>query len=153
MQAGLENGVVHYKNTGMPGVVGNNVILGHNTNNFWNSGKYKTAFVLLDRLEKGDTFEVHHEGKRYIYEIYEKKVIEPTDRSVVTQEVTEPIVTLITCHPPGTSWKRLIIQARQISPEPVRADKTVKNEIPDTVKENIPANSESAISSIFGWLF
>ena len=149
----MEDGVVHYNKTGMTGQVGNNVILGHNTNNFWNSGRYKTAFVLLDRLENEDTFEVHHEGKRYIYEIYKKKVIEPSDFSVVTQEVTEPVVTLITCHPPGTSWKRLIIQARQISPEAARADETTKNEIPEAVDSNLPANSESAISSIFGWLF
>jgi len=153
IQQGLEDGVVHYANTGMPGEVGNNVLLGHNTNNFWNSGKYKTAFVLLDRLKEGDTFEVHHKKTRYVYEIYQKKVIEPDDFSVVTQKVTEPVITLITCHPPGTSWQRLIIQARQISPEPAKSATTKGNDLPETVEGNVPGAAPGPLEDIFSWLF
>jgi LPXTG-site transpeptidase (sortase) family protein len=153
IQAGLEDGVVHYAKTGLPGEVGNNVIFGHSTNNFWNSGKYKTAFVLLDRLEKGDTFEIHHEQKRYIYEIYGKKVIEPDDFSIITQKVTEPVVTLVTCTPPGTSWQRLVIQARQISPEPQAAAVATGNELPEGLEGDVPSDSESPLESIFGWLW
>jgi len=110
IQRGLENGVVHYANTALPGQVGNNVILGHNTNNFWNSGNYKTAFVLLDRLENGDTIELHYNSKRYVYEVFNKKVVEPNDFSLINQQVQEPIVSLITCTPPGTSWQRLLFR-------------------------------------------
>lgn len=153
IQQGLEDGIVHYANTGMPGKVGNNVLLGHNTNNFWNSGKYKTAFVLLDRLKTGDTFELHYKKKRYVYEVYEKKVIEPDDFSVVTQKVTEPIVTLITCHPPGTSWQRLIIQGRQISPEPAKSATTKGNDLPESVQGNVPGAAPGPLEDIFKWFF
>lgn len=153
IQAGLENGVVHYANTGLPGEVGNNVIFGHSTNNFWNSGKYKTAFVLLDRLELEDTFEIHYESKRYIYQIYEKKVINPDDFSIITQGVTEPIVTLVTCTPPGTSWQRLVIQARQISPEPEASSSTKSNTLPDGIEGDIPSNAKTPWESLTGWLW
>lgn len=152
IQRGLEDGIVHYAKTGMPGEVGNNVLLGHNTNNFWNSGKYKTAFVLLDRLKEGDTFEIHHKEKRYVYTVYKKKIIQPDDFSVVTQKVTEPIVTLITCHPPGTSWERLIIQARQISPEPAKSDTTIGNEIPQA-EGDVPGAAPGPLEDLFGWIF
>ena len=153
IQAGLENGVVHYANTGLPGEVGNNVIFGHSTNNFWNSGKYKTAFVLLDRLELEDTFEIHYESKRYIYQIYEKKVINPDDFSIITQGVTEPIVTLVTCTPPGTSWQRLVIQARQISPKPEASSSTKSNTLPDGIEGDIPSNAKTPWESLTGWLW
>jgi len=153
IQAGLENGVVHYANTGLPGEVGNNVIFGHSTNNFWNSGKYKTAFVLLDRLELDDTLEIHYESKRYIYQIYEKKVINPDDFSIITQGVTEPIVTLVTCTPPGTSWQRLVIQARQISPEPEASSSTTSNSLPEGIEGDIPSDAKTPWESLTGWLW
>jgi len=153
IQKGLEDGIVHYANTGMPGEVGNNVLLGHNTNNFWNSGKYKTAFVLLDRLKEGDTLEIHHKEKRYVYAVYEKKVIDPDNFSVVTQKVTEPIITLITCHPPGTSWERLIIQARQISPEPNQSDKAQGSDLPEGLEGDVPGAAPSVLEDLTGWLF
>lgn len=122
VQAGLKRGVVHYGSTAVPGEVGNNVIVGHSSNNFWDNGKYKYAFVLLSKLEEGDTFSLHYKSKRYIYEVFEKKIVEPDDTSVLARS-DEPIVTLITCDPPGTSWKRLIVKARQISPDPHEAKK------------------------------
>ncbi|HXE10348.1 MAG TPA: sortase, partial [Verrucomicrobiae bacterium] len=52
----LENGVVHYPNTAVPGQDGNAAFFGHSSNNIFNKGKYKFAFVLLHTLVEGDTF-------------------------------------------------------------------------------------------------
>lgn len=117
VQKALERGVVHYGNTAMPGEKGNSVIVGHSSNNWWNSGKYKFAFILLDKLNEGDEIVLHYEGTRYVYEVTNKKVVVPTNTSVLDQS-GDPRITLITCTPPGTSWKRLIVEAKQVSPDP-----------------------------------
>ena len=150
IQNALEDGVVHYHQTSLPGQAGNNVIVGHSSNNFLNSGKYKFAFVLLDRLELNDTLVLHHEGTRYVYKVTNKQVVEPTDFSLTTP-TAEPTVTLITCTPPGTSWRRLIVQAVQISPAP-SDDQLIQGQsttIPEDTPERVPGNSPSLWSRIF----
>jgi hypothetical protein len=47
----LENGVVHYPTTSVPGQNGNAAFFGHSSNNIFNKGKYKFAFVLLRTLK------------------------------------------------------------------------------------------------------
>ena len=144
IQAGLEDGVVHYSGTSVPGEAGNNVIVGHSSNNFLNSGKYKFAFVLLDRLELNDTFILHYEGVRYVYKVVNKQTVEPNDFSLIGG-TAKPTATLITCTPPGTSWRRLIIQGEQISPEPTPEQLTGNTENSNEVPESgiVPGNAPS----------
>lgn len=113
----LENGVVHFPNTALPGQNGNTVLFGHSSNDWWQPGNYKFIFVLLDKLTIGDTFSVNYNSHRYIYEVTNSKIVEATDVSVLNP-TAEPTITLITCWPAGTSLKREIIQAKQISPAP-----------------------------------
>lgn len=141
IQNGLERGVVHYGNTALPGQVGNNVIVGHSSNNFLNTGKYKFAFVLLNRLEEGDNIILHYKGTRYIYRVFNKEIIQPSDFRLV-QPTDEPVVTLITCDPPGTSWRRLVVQAEQISPNPDGAEAS-DTHIPDDIQTPVPGNAPS----------
>ncbi|MBI3983878.1 sortase [Candidatus Microgenomates bacterium] len=146
IQKALENGVVHYGTTAVPGQLGNNVIVGHSSNSWWNSGKYKFAFVLLSKLEAGDTFYLHYNSRRYTYEVFDKKIVAPTDLTAINQDVNQPITTLITCDPPGTSWKRLIVQARQISPDPKQSS------VPKTSATPTAAPLPGDDSSFWGWL-
>src|SRR5690606_19356372 len=107
-QEALERGVVHYATTSQPGENGNTVIFGHSSNNIFNSGKYKFAFVLLNRLEPGDTFMLHKDGVRYVYKVFDKKIVSPTDFSVLNPvEGKTATASLITCDPPGTTLNRL----------------------------------------------
>lgn len=118
IQNALERGVVHYASTPNPGQKGNSVIVGHSSNNIFNQGQYKFAFVLLNRLEVGDTFYLTKDSVRYAYKIYEKKIVKPTDVSVLGPTDKPATATLITCDPPGTSLNRLIVIGEQISPDP-----------------------------------
>lgn len=153
IQNALEDGVVHYAGTGEPGESGNNVIVGHSSNNFLNSGKYKFAFVLLDRLEINDTFILHFEGTRYVYKVTNKQVIEPTDFSLV-QPTAVPTTTLITCTPPGTSWRRLVIQAEQISPT-VTSEQLGGTPTQTEVPQDgiVPGNAPSLFQRFRNWAF
>ena len=111
IQKALEDGVVHYADTAKPGENGNSVIVGHSSNNIFNKGDYKFAFVLLSRMETNDTFYLHKDGKRYTYRVYKKEVVSPTDVSVLSITDKPATATLITCDPPGstafgcTAWR------------------------------------------------
>jgi sortase A len=150
IQGGLEQGVVHYASSPEPGEIGNVVIVGHSSNNILNSGKYKFAFVLLKRLEVEDTFFVQKDGVRYTYKVYEKKIVPPSDVSVLGATDRANTITLITCDPPGTSINRLIIHAEQISPDPAGNTKAVIDVKPAPAE--LPSNAPSLWSRITSWL-
>jgi len=153
IQQALERGVVHYATTPKPGELGNSVIFGHSSNNILNKGKYKFAFVLLNKLEPGDTFYLNYENTRYAYRVFSKKVVPPTDLSVL-----QPIkgkaatATLITCDPPGTSLNRLIVNAEQISPEPSANVASSATKSADAKPAALPSNAPSLWSRLTSWL-
>ncbi len=115
----LESGVVHYPNTSVPGQTGNAAFFGHSSNNIFNKGKYKFAFVLLHTLQEGDLFYLTYNNKMYVYKVISRTIVDPSDVGVLGpvpgQQAT---ATLITCDPPGTSLHRLIVVGKQISPDP-----------------------------------
>jgi LPXTG-site transpeptidase (sortase) family protein len=115
----LESGVVHYPNTSLPGQDGNAAYFGHSSNNIFNKGQYKFAFVLLHELVNGDTFYLTYNDKVYIYKVISHTVVSPSDVSVLNPVAGQTATaTLITCDPPGTSLNRLIVVGQQISPSP-----------------------------------
>ncbi|HSX36613.1 MAG TPA: sortase [Patescibacteria group bacterium] len=115
----LESGVVHYPTTALPGQIGNTAFFGHSSNNIFNPGKYKFAFVLLHELVPGDTFYLTNNGKVYVYKVFSKNIVEPNNVGVLNPvDGHSATATLITCDPPGTSLHRLIIVGDQVSPDP-----------------------------------
>lgn len=154
LQSALERGVVHYPQSPVPGQNGNVVVVGHSSNNIFNNGKYKFAFVLLSKLEVGDIFMLNYGGKRYVYKIYSKKIVKPTDVAVLGPADKLATATLITCDPPGTALNRLVILGEQISPTPnnnVAATTTTTNTTAEP--ETLPGNSESLFHRLFGWMY
>jgi len=109
----LENSLIHYGGTGLPGDWGNAVIFGHSVlPQFFNPKNYKTIFSTLPKLEKKDKIFVNFDSITYVYEIFELKVVAPDDISVLEQKYDSSYFSLVTCVPPGTYWKRLIVRAR-----------------------------------------
>jgi len=120
VQQALENGVVHYGNTPAPGQNGNVAIFGHSSNDWWEPGNYKFVFVLLDKLAPGDLVTIDYNQVRYTYQVTGSQIVDPTDVAVLNPTPT-PTLTLITCSPPGTSLRRLVVTAKQVSPDPSKA--------------------------------
>lgn len=147
----LQDGVVHYATSPSPGEVGNVAIVGHSSNNIFNKGKYKFAFVLLSKLENGDTFSLTKNGKRYVYRVYTKRIVSPTDVSVLGPADKPATATLITCDPPGTSLHRLVVTGEQISPDPASngASTAIKTNQAPTV---VPGNSISLWQRLLHWI-
>lgn len=119
IEAALDNGVVHYPTTSKPGENGNAAFFGHSSNNIFNKGKYKFAFVMLRTLVPGDTFYLTYNGKVYAYKVITKSVVDPSEVGVLNPVPGQTATaTLITCDPPGTSLKRMVVVGQQISPDP-----------------------------------
>jgi sortase A len=149
----LEGGVVHYADTAEPGQDGNGVIVGHSSNNIFNQGKYKFAFVLLSRLESGDTFYLQKDGVRYTYQVYKKSIVSPTDVSVLGLQDKSATFSLITCDPPGTSTNRLVVVGQQISPDPsANLASAPTSNVLATKTAIIPSNSPSLWSRLVKFL-
>jgi sortase A len=112
----LSKSLIHYGGTALPGQYGSSVIFGHSTlPQFFSPTNYTSIFSTLPTLEVGDEMMITYDGITYRYEVYEMIVTDPTDLSPLEQRFDDSYVTLITCVPPGTYWKRLNVKARLMS--------------------------------------
>ncbi|KKU46507.1 MAG: Sortase SrtC3 [Microgenomates group bacterium GW2011_GWA2_46_7] len=111
----LKQSLIHYPGTAMPGDLGNMVIFGHSVlPQFFNPQNYLTIFSTLHTLAIGETIEITSEGASYTYKILEMYETAPNDLSPLAQTYGGRYLTLITCTPPGTYLRRLIIRAQII---------------------------------------
>jgi len=113
IQEALRHGVVHFPGTANPGDEGNVVITGHSSYFPWDPGRFKDVFALLHQVEVGDKVVVYSNQQKYEYEVYEKKVISPSQVEVLTQG-GENRLTLLTCTPVGTDINRLVLLAKPL---------------------------------------
>lgn len=111
----LQGGVVRYPQTALPNQIGNVFLTGHSSNYWWEKGRYKTIFALLDRLVVGDVVHVKYEGIVYTYRVSRQQVVKPTQTSVL-DSTAKPTLSLMTCTPVGTNLLRRVVTAELISP-------------------------------------
>lgn len=108
----LKNGVAHASFSGYPEQDNANVYLfAHSSNNFWQLGKYSTVFNLIYKLNLKDPINVFYKGKRYVYQVENKILINDFKVDQTIYESIGPTLTLQTCYPPGTTLNRLIVRA------------------------------------------
>lgn len=156
IETALDSAVVHYPTTVMPGQNGNSAFFGHSSNNIFNPGKYKFAFVLLHKLTNGDTFYLTYNGKTYAYEVISHEIVKPTDVGVLGPVAGQTATaTLITCDPPGTSINRLVVVGKQISPDPAgNATPSATPAVPTiTASEGLPGNGPTLFSRLWHSIF
>lgn len=109
----LSTHLVHLGGTAIPPDKGTGVIFGHSTlPQLFDPNNYRTIFANAYRLEVGDEIIANVSNVTYKYKIFSIIVVDPDDTSVLTQNIDDSYLTLITCTPPGTVWKRLVVQAR-----------------------------------------
>ena len=105
--------LVNYQNTAIPPDNGSAVIFGHSTlPQLFNPNDYKTIFATAYQLRAGDEIYANVNGISVRYRVFNISVVEPTNISIFEQDYSNSYLTLVTCTPPGTTWKRLIIKAR-----------------------------------------
>lgn len=151
VQTALQNGPINYPVAGataVPGQKGNTVILGHSSADVFAPGNYKFIFVQLNRLAVGDLFYLDYGKTRYTYKITETKVINPDQISALNLGTDKPYATLVTCDPPGTIARRLLVIAEQVSPNPNQAAAEQKSDA--TPATTITGKPKTLLESIFG---
>ncbi len=111
----LSKSLVHYGGTALPGNPGNGVIFGHSIlPQFYDPENYMAIFSTLHTLEDGDQILLSIDGITYQYQVNDMFEVEPEEISVLDQDYSEKSLTLITCTPPGTYLRRLVIRAELV---------------------------------------
>lgn len=107
----LVNGVAQMSGTAQPGEAGNTVIFGHSSYYDDQPGNYKKVFSHLNQLKAGNIINIKSGEQFLTYSVIENRIVSPNDVSVLAQDKTKKLLTLITCWPPGTIEKRLVVIA------------------------------------------
>ncbi len=111
----LSRHLIHYGGTAYPGDFGNAVIFGHSVlPQFFNPEDYMTIFSLLPTLTYGDEILIDFDGVRYRYQVGEMVEVLPEDLSILEQRFDDSYISLVTCVPPGTYLRRLVVRARLV---------------------------------------
>ena len=94
--------VGHFKDSVMPGEIGNLCVAGHRTSN------YGQPFKEVDKLQEGDEIIFTYNGGEYVYTVNDSFVVTPYDTYILDNTEDKATMTLITCK--LDSKNRLIIK-------------------------------------------
>lgn len=109
----VDNHLVHFPGTAIPPATGNAAIFGHSTLPQWfDPGNYKAIFATAHTLKDGDLIKITVNNQVYNYKIMNISIVDAEDTSYLHQDTDGSYITIITCTPPGTTWKRLLIKAK-----------------------------------------
>lgn len=113
----LKSGVAHFRGTPLPGDGGNSFIYGHSAVESYFSrhqNNPETIFTRLEDVDLGDQVEIKKDGRVIKYVVRKKKIVNPSDFSILETQGRKETVTLMTCHPAGIGTNRLIVTAERI---------------------------------------
>jgi sortase A len=113
-KAKLDTGVVHVKETGFPWEEEANVYIAGHRLGYPRTGSF-LVFWDLNKLKDGDRVVLRDsEGRKYVYRVYDKFVVEPGATAVTKPVDGKNIVSLQTCTLPNYKH-RLIVRAELVS--------------------------------------
>lgn len=111
----LKKNAIHYPGTALPGKSGNSVIFGHSAlPQFYRKGNPLTIFNPLLKVKVGDEVTVKFDGVTYTYVVRQIKEVKPDQVDVLSQDESKNELTLITCTPLGTYWRRFVARAELV---------------------------------------
>lgn len=140
-QEALSRGVAHAQGTYFPGQERNIFLFSHSTDTSpWNIARYNAVFYLIRRLEEGDRIYIYFADQKYEYEVETKVVTDPTETWWITDAGDKERLILMTCDPPGTTWRRLLVTAK-----PVKADQVLPAITPTN---NESSNDQTLLSPL-----
>lgn len=91
---------------------GTSVIFGHSTLPQWfDPTNYMAIFAHMHLINIGDEIVLTVGGQDYKYKVFSRTVMDKNDPNIFSQSFDNSYITIITCTPPGTTWKRLVVRA------------------------------------------
>lgn len=132
----LTEGPGHFRETPMPGQLGNAAIAGHRTT-------HGAPFGDLDELTPGDliTVVMADGSGTFVYSVTGTVIVSPSEYSAVipTVDYTVATLTLATCHPKYTTEKRMIVQAVLVPEQSGQVMAPPPNTLPPEPELSLPA--------------
>jgi sortase A len=105
--------MINFPGTAVPPAKGTAAVFGHSTlPSLFDPNNYKTILAMAHTLVVGDKILVTVNNMQYSYIIDNISIVDAEDTSYLAQETDSSYLTIITCTPPGTIWKRLIIRSK-----------------------------------------
>ena len=114
-QRALTRGIAHALGTSFPNQTGNMFLFSHSSVNFFEAVHYNSVFYLLSKLEKDDDIYIFYQKEKYHYKVTEKRVARGEEIAYLGNLSQEKYLTLMTCTPPGTTLKRLLVIAQAVN--------------------------------------
>jgi sortase A len=107
-------GIMHLEGTGVPWQEGSNTfIVGHALGFLRTRVPY--AFYELEKMQPGDEIFVEDPtGERYVFRVYDRMTVQPTDYWVTYPEDGHTIISLQTCTPAPTFENRLVVRGELV---------------------------------------
>ncbi len=109
-QRELTKGVAHAKGTGLPGEDKTMFLFAHASGDITMARRYNSIFYLLNKMEPNDEITIYYQGAPFKYQVTQVKTVNP-DAINYLENNSETDLVLMTCTPPGTTWKRLLVLA------------------------------------------
>ena len=119
MDQALTQGLIHVDGTSLPGQTGVVAIAGHSSNYPWIKSSYNSVFAPMTKAAVGQVYEINYQNTMYQYVVTKIYQVAPTDLSVLSSDSFTGLH-LITCVPVGTSLHRLVVEAKQVFPNPAQ---------------------------------
>jgi sortase A len=111
----LTKHLVQYPQTALPGQLGSPVIFGHSTlPQFFDPKKYTTIFSTLPKIKPGADIFVKYKDQEYTYRVTKTIEVKPSELWVLKQNFNAKTLKVVTCVPPGTTLRRLVVEASLI---------------------------------------
>jgi LPXTG-site transpeptidase (sortase) family protein len=110
-QVALTKGVAHAKGTATPDEPGNTFLFAHSSDSFLNANAFNAVFYLLNKLQQDDVFYIAYKEKLYKYKVVKAEIVLPSEINYYDKVIpgADRTATLMTCWPPATTLRRLIV--------------------------------------------
>ncbi len=105
----LKDGVGHL--FAYPGEGSKVMIYGHSSGYPWDVSKYTKIFRTINKIEIGSRLYVTYQGKVFVYQVTEKKIVPAKDRSLFEPDESGESLLLYTCWPPDSISQRYTVRA------------------------------------------
>lgn len=107
----LDEGVIFFPSSALPGQAGQTIILGHSAHSNWPKVKYDWVFSRLNELEEKDEINFYFNHQKYTYYVKKKSFLRKGEEIPNGSTYSENTLLLISCWPPGENFKRIIVEA------------------------------------------
>lgn len=119
----LNESLIAYPGTALPGNSGAPVIFGHSVlRQFYypsekNPKRYTSIFSYIMTLKKGDQILITYKDVTYTYIVTDKSEVKPEDVYILSQQYDARRLKLVTCVPEGTYLRRGVVTAQLVPPD------------------------------------